>query len=46
MVPPAQAIEMYEAVKAKGLPTALKLFEGEQHGFVKAENMKATLVID
>ncbi len=33
MVPPNQAVDCYEALKAKGLSTALVLFPGEQHGF-------------
>jgi dipeptidyl aminopeptidase/acylaminoacyl peptidase len=44
VVPPDQARKMYEAVKQKGLPVSLNVFEGEQHGFVKAKNIKATLV--
>jgi len=43
VVPPDQARKMYEAVKQKGLPVSLNVFEGEQHGFVKAKNIKATL---
>ena len=42
VVPPDQAELMYEAVKAKGLPVALVSFEGEDHGFRKAENIKRT----
>jgi len=34
---------MYESVKAKGLPVAYLEFEGEQHGFRKAENIKRSL---
>jgi hypothetical protein len=30
-------------VRAKGIPTAYLAFEGEQHGFRKAENIKRTL---
>jgi dipeptidyl aminopeptidase/acylaminoacyl peptidase len=41
VVPPAQAEIMVEALKAKGLPYAYLLFEGEQHGFRKAENIIA-----
>jgi dipeptidyl aminopeptidase/acylaminoacyl peptidase len=43
IVPPSQSQEMYEAVKAKGLPVAYLEFEGEQHGFRKAENIKRAL---
>ena len=42
VVPPNQAELMYGAVKAKGLPVALITFEGEDHGFRKAENIKRT----
>jgi dipeptidyl aminopeptidase/acylaminoacyl peptidase len=34
---------MFEAVREKGLPTAYLAFEGEQHGFRKAENIKRAL---
>ena len=34
---------MADAVKSKGLPVAFIAFEGEQHGFRKAENVKRTL---
>lgn len=40
VVPPNQAEMMYEAVKAKGLPVAMVLYEGEQHGFRKAETVR------
>jgi dipeptidyl aminopeptidase/acylaminoacyl peptidase len=43
IVPPNQAEAMFEAVRAKGLPVAYLAFEGEQHGFRKAENIKRTL---
>ena len=42
-VPPAQAQAMFEAVKAKGLPVAYLLFEGEQHGFRRAANIRRAL---
>ena len=42
-VPPAQAQAMFDAVKAKGLPVALLMFEGEQHGFRRAENIRRAL---
>ncbi len=40
VVPPSQSQMMFEAVRAKELPVAYLLFEGEQHGFRKAENIK------
>jgi len=43
IVPPNQSQQMYQAVKAKGLPVAYLEFEGEQHGFRKAENIKRAL---
>jgi dipeptidyl aminopeptidase/acylaminoacyl peptidase len=43
VVPPNQAEKMVEAVRAKNLPVAYLTFEGEQHGFRKAENIKRVL---
>ena len=43
IVPPSQAEKMFEAVRAKGIPTAYLPFEGEQHGFRRAENIKRAL---
>jgi dipeptidyl aminopeptidase/acylaminoacyl peptidase len=43
IVPPNQAEKMVEAVRAKGLAVAYLTFEGEQHGFRKAENIKRVL---
>jgi dipeptidyl aminopeptidase/acylaminoacyl peptidase len=43
VVPPNQAEMMFAAVKAKGIPVAYVPFEGEQHGFRKAENIKRSL---
>jgi dipeptidyl aminopeptidase/acylaminoacyl peptidase len=43
VVPPNQAEMMVEAMRAKGLPVAYLTFEGEQHGFRKAENIKRVL---
>ena len=33
IVPPDQSRVMFEALKSKGIPTALFMFEGEPHGF-------------
>ncbi len=43
VVPPSQAELMFEAVRAKGLPVAYLPFEGEQHGFRQAKNIKRAL---
>ncbi|EDX87880.1 peptidase, S9A/B/C family, catalytic domain protein [Synechococcus sp. PCC 7335] len=43
IVPPNQAETMVNALKQKGIPVAYLLFEGEQHGFRKAENIKRAL---
>ncbi len=43
VVPPNQAEMMFEAVRAKRLPVAYLPFEGEQHGFRRAENIKRAL---
>jgi len=43
VVPPAQSEIMVDALKAKGLPYAYLLFEGEQHGFRKAKNIVRSL---
>jgi dipeptidyl aminopeptidase/acylaminoacyl peptidase len=43
VVPPNQAELMFEAVKRKGLPVAYVPFEGEQHGFRQAKNIKRAL---
>ena len=43
VVPPNQAESMVEALRAKGLPVAYVPFEGEQHGFRRAENIKRSL---
>jgi dipeptidyl aminopeptidase/acylaminoacyl peptidase len=39
IVPPAQAEVMVEALRRRGLPHAYVAFEGEQHGFRRAENI-------
>ena len=43
VVPPNQAEMMVEALHAKGVPVAYVPFEGEQHGFRRAENIKRAL---
>jgi dipeptidyl aminopeptidase/acylaminoacyl peptidase len=43
IVPPNQAELMLVALRAKQLPVAYVAFEGEQHGFRKAENIKRAL---
>lgn len=43
IVPPNQAEMMFEAVRNKGIPCAYLPFEGEQHGFRRAENIKRAL---
>jgi dipeptidyl aminopeptidase/acylaminoacyl peptidase len=43
VVPPAQAEAMAAALHSKGLPFAYLAFEGEQHGFRKAETIQRTL---
>jgi dipeptidyl aminopeptidase/acylaminoacyl peptidase len=39
VVPPDQSEKMADAVRAKGLPVAYIAFEGEQHGFRRAETI-------
>ena len=43
IVPPNQSEMMFKAVRAKELPTAYLAFEGEGHGFRKAENNKKSI---
>jgi len=43
VVPPNQAEAMVEALRQKGVPVAYVAFEGEQHGFRRAENIKRSL---
>ena len=40
VVPPSQSELIVDAVRKKGVPVAYIAFEGEQHGFRKAENIK------
>jgi dipeptidyl aminopeptidase/acylaminoacyl peptidase len=46
VVLPNQAELMVEALRAKGLPVAYVPFEGEQHGFRRAENLKRALDVE
>ncbi|EAQ96026.2 S9 family peptidase [Congregibacter litoralis] len=41
IVPPNQSEMIYDALKSSGVPTAYLAFEGESHGFRKAENQIA-----
>ncbi len=43
IVPPDQAVTMFNAVRAKGIPTAYLVFPGEQHGFRQSDNIKRAL---
>jgi dipeptidyl aminopeptidase/acylaminoacyl peptidase len=39
IVPPAQSEAIADALRARGVPVAYLAFEGEQHGFRRAENI-------
>jgi dipeptidyl aminopeptidase/acylaminoacyl peptidase len=43
IVPPDQTEKMFNALSRKGLPVSYFPFEGEQHGFRRAENIKRAL---
>jgi dipeptidyl aminopeptidase/acylaminoacyl peptidase len=43
VVPPEQSEKMFLAVRSREQPVAYLEFEGEQHGFRRAENIKRTL---
>jgi dipeptidyl aminopeptidase/acylaminoacyl peptidase len=43
VVPPSQAEQMVEALKKNGVPYEYLAFEGEQHGFRKAETVESCL---
>jgi dipeptidyl aminopeptidase/acylaminoacyl peptidase len=43
VVPPDQAEQMVQALRAKGMPVAYIPFAEEQHGFRYAENIKRAL---
>ena len=40
VVPPDQTERMADALRRKGLPVACLMFEGEQHGFRQAANIR------
>jgi dipeptidyl aminopeptidase/acylaminoacyl peptidase len=43
VVPPNQAEMIVDALRTKGVPVAYLAFEGEQHGFRQAQNIRAAL---
>ena len=43
IVPPNQAEMIVDALRAKGIPVAYLVFEGEQHGFRQAVNIRRAL---
>jgi len=43
VVPPSQSRMMADAVRVKGLPVAFLTFEGEQHGFRRADTIRRCL---
>jgi dipeptidyl aminopeptidase/acylaminoacyl peptidase len=43
IVPPSQSEKIVDALRARGVPVAYLLFEGEQHGFRRAENIRRAL---
>jgi dipeptidyl aminopeptidase/acylaminoacyl peptidase len=43
VVPPNQATMIVDALKSRGIPVAYLPFEGEQHGFRRAENIRRAL---
>jgi dipeptidyl aminopeptidase/acylaminoacyl peptidase len=43
VVPPNQSGMIVDALRARGTPVAYLLFEGEQHGFRRAENIRRAL---
>ncbi|KAI7888777.1 Alpha/Beta hydrolase protein [Mucor mucedo] len=46
VVPPSQAEVMVDALKKNGVPVAYVLFEGEAHGFRRAENIKRSVELE
>lgn len=43
VVPPEQSQLMFDALRERGVPVAYMAFEGEQHGFRKAETLVAVI---
>jgi len=43
IVPPAQSETIVEALRERKVPVAYLLFDGEQHGFRRAENIRSAL---
>jgi dipeptidyl aminopeptidase/acylaminoacyl peptidase len=43
VVPPEQAEAMVEALRRRRIPSLYLLFDGEQHGFRRADNIKRAL---
>jgi len=43
IVPPNQSEMIVDALRARGTPVAYLLFEGEQHGFRRAENIRRAM---
>jgi len=43
VVPPAQSEAIVAALREKGVPVAYRLYDGEQHGFRQAANIKDSL---
>ena len=46
VVPPAQSESIVAALREKGVPVAYRLYEGEQHGFRRAENIEDSLLCE
>jgi dipeptidyl aminopeptidase/acylaminoacyl peptidase len=43
VVPPAQSEAVVAALRARGVPVAYRVYDGEQHGFRRAENIRDAL---
>lgn len=46
VVPPAQSEAIVAVLREKGLPVAYRLYDGEQHGFRQAANIKDSLEVE